>query len=102
MITFIGIPDIRRRNFRGSSILKMYLKGSVTSIFALENQISHIFYLEKFNRAKQLTQEAYRSKKCPGKCLKSFSKVLTNPHLSWGHKFTLGVGVVSYFAEKTF
>jgi hypothetical protein len=34
-----------------------------------------------------------------------FSKVLTNPHFSWGpwneHKFTLGVGVVSYFAEKT-
>jgi hypothetical protein len=70
MMTFVGIPDIRRKKSRGSSILKIYLKGPVTSIFALENQISNIFYLEKFNGAKQLTQEAYKSKKCLGKCLK--------------------------------
>jgi hypothetical protein len=106
MMTFVGIQDIRRRNSRGSSILKVCLKGPVTSICALEKQISHIFYLEKFNRAKKLTQEAYKIKKCLVECLESFSSFLTNPHFSWEpwneHKFTLEVGAVSYFAEQTF
>jgi hypothetical protein len=42
---FVGIPDIMRKNVRGSLILNLCLKGPVTSIFALENQISHVFYL---------------------------------------------------------
>ena len=44
---FVGIPDIRRRNSSGSSILRIYLKGPVTSIFALECQFSHILMFEK-------------------------------------------------------
>ena len=43
---FVGIPDIRRRNSR-SSILKIYLKGPVTSIFALESQFLHVLIFEK-------------------------------------------------------
>jgi hypothetical protein len=42
MMMIVGIPDIRRRNSRGNSILRIYLKGPVTSIFALESQFSHI------------------------------------------------------------
>jgi hypothetical protein len=42
MMMFVGIPDIRRRNSRGSSILKIYLKSPVTSIFTLESQFSHV------------------------------------------------------------
>jgi hypothetical protein len=29
MMMFVGIPDIRRRNSRGSSILNLYLMGPV-------------------------------------------------------------------------
>jgi hypothetical protein len=47
MMMFVGILDIKRRNTRGSSILKIYLQGPVTSIFALESQFSHILTSEK-------------------------------------------------------
>jgi hypothetical protein len=47
MMMFVGIPDIRRRNSRGSSILKTYVKGPVTSIFALKYQFSHTLIFEK-------------------------------------------------------
>jgi hypothetical protein len=39
MMMFVGIPDIGRRSAWGSLILKKYLKGPVTSIFAFESQI---------------------------------------------------------------
>jgi predicted LPLAT superfamily acyltransferase len=47
MMMFVGIPNIARRNSWGSSILRKYLKGPVTSIFALESQISHKFIFKK-------------------------------------------------------
>jgi hypothetical protein len=44
---FVGIPDIGRRNSWGSLILRKYVKGHVTSIFALESQISHNIIFKK-------------------------------------------------------